>query len=756
MSDGCKHVAILAQVCCPAIVFNFSSPAMEGDAGGGGAGGAVEISDEEMEDYQKAAAIIEQTAAAASAAMADGGALVALEKLKELVDLQANQPVKSPTDHWVDPDARTDTSIAQSSWDEPSGQGGHPLDGVKDMVMANSKKRPACVAELKEDEEFDANEVIEEMVSKIRPGTPGTLKMPWETGFVGLVLGDGNPFLNLGSSMQALSLRGTVPVIEVVEVEQRPQVEVEEKNDVLTKLFGGTKRRPMRVEEKERRDKARDHWLVIIRVMGKTTPIFDMIEQDGVEILDDVFARKKTGTLEVRTSALMLFIRWCQAKGFQPFPVTEPLAYVYVDELRKNNAPPTRANSFRSAMAFCKGALLLQNIDEILMSSRVTGSAHRSFMNKRLLKQRDALTVSQVQVLEHVVCGSFPLKDRIFAGHCLLCVYGRLRFGDSQNIEEEPELEEDFVECGISMHKTVHLAGRARRLLPVVAPTLGVTGEDWGEAFLSARKEATLRAWPGLPFMPAPVLGAGWSTGKLQTTEAAIWLCELLHRHGVPKEHLTNVGAHSLKATALSWLSKAGVGEKARRLLGYHVKPKDSSVVLYSRDALASSLGELVRVITAIRAGRFRPHISRSGRWVQVPEEFEPQRSESGLSDDDEQLDVGREESTSVRAEVDGRKVERLAVMADQSSESEEETPEGEESADERNVEAVVTNIVGPPRKANSDLYRHSLTGTVHKGSVEEGKLACGRKINSMIVLMNEPVHAVGALCKVCAGYVRS
>ena len=80
-------------------------------------------------------------------------------------------------------------------------------------------------------------------------------------------------------------------------------------------------------------------------------------------------------------------------------------------------------------------------------------------------------------------------------------------------------------------------------------------------------------------------------------------------------------------------------------------------------------------------------------------------------SDDDEQLDVGREESTSVTAEVDGRKVERLAVMADQSSESEEETPEGEESADERNVEAVVTNIVGPPRKANSDLYRHSLTG---------------------------------------------
>ena len=415
-----------------------------------------------------------------------------------------------------------------------------------------------------------------------------------------------------------------------------------------------------------------------------------------------------------------------------------------MDELRKDNAPPTRANSFRGALAFCKGALLLQNIDEILTSSRVTGSAHRSFLNKRLLKQRDALTVCQVQVLEHVVCGSFPLKDRVFAGHRLLCVFGRLRFGDSQNIEEEPELEEDFVECGISMHKTVHLAGRSRRLLPVVAPTVGVTGEDWGRAFLEARAEATLRAWPGLPFMPAPVLGGEWSLGKLQTTEAAMWLCELLHRHGVPKEHLTNVGAHSLKATALSWLAKAGVDEKVWRLLGYHVKPKDSSVVLYSRDALAGSLSELIRVVNAIRVGQFRPDVSRSGRWVKVD-----------LRDDDEQLDVGSVRATSVTEESEGKSVERLAVLADQTSESEEEDADDDESADERNVEAVVVNMVGAPRKANSDLYRHSLTGRVHKGSVEDGKLACGRKITGMMIVMNEPVHAVGTMCKVCAGYAR-
>ena len=75
-----------------------------------------------------------------------------------------------------------------------------------------------------------------------------------------------------------------------------------------------------------------------------------------------------------------------------------------------------------------------------------------------------------------------------------------------------------------------------------------------------------------------------------------MWLCEMLNRYGVAKEKLTNTGAHSLKATALSWLAKAGVEERIRRVLGYHVKPKDSSVALYSRHALAGSLERLVEI----------------------------------------------------------------------------------------------------------------------------------------------------------------
>lgn len=132
----------------------------------------------------------------------------------------------------------------------------------------------------------------------------------------------------------------------------------------------------------------------------------------------------------------MLYIRWACAKGRDPFPLEEDQCYEYVDQLRRHGAPATRAASFRSALAFCKGTLELEGVDEVLKSARISGSAHRTFLTKRVLRQRDALTVHQVCILGRLVCEqSFPIQDRIFAGHCLVCIYGRLRFGDSQHIQ---------------------------------------------------------------------------------------------------------------------------------------------------------------------------------------------------------------------------------------------------------------------------------------------------------------------------------
>lgn len=112
------------------------------------------------------------------------------------------------------------------------------------------------------------------------------------------------------------------------------------------------------------------------------------------------------------------------------------------------------------------------------------------------------------------------------------------------------------------MHKTDSMVGRARRLLPLAAPAMGINRGCWAASFLGARRSAGLRAGVGRPFMPAPLLGSGWSPGKLRTSEASTWLCELLQKYSIEVGPLDNVGSHSMKATALSWLAKAGVPER--------------------------------------------------------------------------------------------------------------------------------------------------------------------------------------------------
>lgn len=173
------------------------------------------------------------------------------------------------------------------------------------------------------------------------------------------------------------------------------------------------------------------------------------------------------------------------------------------------------------------------------------------------------------------------------------------------------------------------------------------------------------------------------------------------------------MGAHSLKATALSWLAKAMAPEKVRRLLGYHVKPKDRSVVIYSRDALAEGLEILTNVIKEIREGRFKPDAPRNQRWEKSPP------ASSGVvpaSDDegDEVLAPG-EEWDMMEVRTPEKSVHRLVEMTEMSSETSEEEPGDQESEDERNLEAVVVAKLGAPKKATTDLYRHGLTGKLWK-----------------------------------------
>ena len=55
-----------------------------------------------------------------------------------------------------------------------------------------------------------------------------------------------------------------------------------------------------------------------------------------------------------------------------------------------------------------------------------------------------------------------------------------------------------------------------------------------------------------------------------------------------------------------------------RRLLGYHIDPKNKSVETYSRDCLAAPLRALDAVLLQIRRQSFQPDCTRGGMMIEV------------------------------------------------------------------------------------------------------------------------------------------
>ena len=96
------------------------------------------------------------------------------------------------------------------------------------------------------------------------------------------------------------------------------------------------------------------------------------------------------------------------------------------------------------------------------------------------------------------------------------------------------------------------------------------------------------------------------------------------------------IGSHSCKKTILGWCSKAGLKIGIRRILGYHLKSGEGSTIVYSRDAVAGPIREMLNVLSAISDGRFRPDETRSGRWVQEAED----EVHEGIFEDFQHIDV--------------------------------------------------------------------------------------------------------------------
>ena len=123
------------------------------------------------------------------------------------------------------------------------------------------------------------------------------------------------------------------------------------------------------------------------------------------------------------------------------------------------------------------------------------------------------------------------------------------------------------------------------------------------------------------PLMRCPLPDRSFGPKKLGTSDACLWLRELLQPIS-PEDELKDIGTHSGKATVLSWLAKSNCAPKLQRRAGYHIGKYGRSELEYSHDAVAP-VAEKVRALTLIIwEGLFSPDQPRLHRWHQC-EDYE-------------------------------------------------------------------------------------------------------------------------------------
>lgn len=274
---------------------------------------------------------------------------------------------------------------------------------------------------------------------------------------------------------------------------------------------------------------------------------------------------------------------------------------------------------------------------------------------------------------------------------------------------------------------------------------------------------------------------------------------------GFPGSEVNGISSHSLKATYLAYLAKRGVDKDGRRLLGYHSDSNDTSVLTFSRDALAGPLRELDSTLVDIIAGDFMPSCSRSGRFPEVPEpvferyskeeptpvDEEPSeltdRAHSSIDDDladafdvseffDPNLEPEGEALTPswtvIEPEVLGASPKSMAVppsnlnrdlddsvVKSLGSELDTSSDDSLSSSEDPDADAEILSktfgIRSMPKKADRrSIYKHK-AGRFHLGQKgDESKLACGRRVPHNYELLSVPPEFMSPVCEICFGNI--
>ena len=444
-----------------------------------------------------------------------------------------------------------------------------------------------------------------------------------------------------------------------------------------------------------------------------------------LESIADALGAKATATLHNRASPLLQYISFYKDRGKPCMPLHEYQVYDYLKAC--NHKAASFPRSLLMSINFADHHFGFHGAASVRASGRIKGLVDILYSQRKKLVQRPPLTVKQILHLEAIVHDeNRAIFDRLASGYFLFLVYGRHRYSDGLQVSSVSlDQREDgfgFLECLAEKTKTSVTLEKKSRHIPIAVPLLCLGREPWVQTWLRLRDENILptlgESRNSVPLLTTPAAGGGWSRVPLTVTAAAGWLRALLQ--DVEPEGPVRLGTHSCKASLLSMCAKYNMSGHARRILGYHsAGTKESSMLVYSRDAAAGPLRDLCRMMTDIKSGRFLPDESRSGRFI----DMEP----------------------------------NAPVEDDDGGESSSTCTENEEDVDCEGDEDACKNVVGtwqPEKEFEGDgaLYvRNKISRCIHVTADEAGaEFRCGCRMSGSYEVLSAKPAFLSPACNMC------
>ena len=445
------------------------------------------------------------------------------------------------------------------------------------------------------------------------------LTLPWESGALALVFGNTPLVSEPMLAAESASDFRVVPVQSSVSSTSAgmPSACPDSVLSFTAKPFSRG-----RLLEEERWELVYTGWLQVLQAHSNGSEIADILgeaqeEHAKVACVRQLFGGKALTTLEKRLRQVRHYLKWAHETGSEAFPIGNHQVRMYIKQLLKDNAPPSKVLGACEIVNFLAYVVGLPVAVTATRTPWVKGVMRQSRAEKGAPRQARALTTVEVALLESMLRNEeVHVQDRFAAGAILFMVYSRARYGDTKIVSQ---MIPDFVETSrsstagyLELTSYSHKMRRVKAALPLVAPALGVGHVAWGPVFIKVADLA------GLPFsrldgcrgalLPVP-RGDSWCKEPCSTGDAACWLRALLRK--ATGEEPPKLSAHSMKSTTLAWCAKFGISRDDRLILGHH--SENGSAEVYARDVQAAPLRSLESCLQAIRNSRFYPDMSRSG-----------------------------------------------------------------------------------------------------------------------------------------------